>query len=63
MLIAVRRTFDGGEIRETFRTLRPRGRGKPMRAFSFLTVVGEEEPEEDVDLVSLMQEKEKGDER
>jgi hypothetical protein len=61
-LIAVRRTFDGGEMREEFRTLRPRGRGKPMRAFSFLAVVGEEEPqenvaEEGVDLASLMREK------
>jgi hypothetical protein len=61
-LIAVRRSFDGGEIREEFRTLRPRGRGKPMRAFSFLSVVGEEEaeenvPEENVDLVALTKEK------
>jgi hypothetical protein len=44
-LIAVGRRFDGGEIREAFRTLRPRGRGKPMRAFSFLAVEGEEEEE------------------
>ena len=63
-LIAVRRTFDGGEIREAFRTLRPRGRGQPMRAFSFLAVEGEEEaaaqedtPQEIVDLVSLTKEK------
>jgi hypothetical protein len=42
-LIAVGRRFDGGEIREAFRTLRPRGRGNPMRAFSFLAVEGEEE--------------------
>jgi uncharacterized protein DUF6505 len=61
-LIAVRRTFDGGEMRESFRSLRPRGRGKPMRAFSFLSVVGEEQaqenvPEENVDLVALTKEK------
>ncbi len=42
-LIAVRRTFEDGDIREAFRTLRPRGERKPMRAFSFLDVEGEEE--------------------
>ncbi|HEY6995109.1 MAG TPA: DUF6505 family protein [Xanthobacteraceae bacterium] len=52
-LIAVRRTFEDGAIREAFRTLRPRGAGKPMRAFSFLEVDGEEEPDETVDLVGL----------
>lgn len=52
-LIAVRRTFENGAIREAFRTLRPRGAGKPMRAFSFLEVDGEEEPGETVDLVGL----------
>ena len=45
-LIAVHRTFEDGAIREAFRTLRPRGTRKPMRAFSFLEVEGEEEPEE-----------------
>jgi hypothetical protein len=55
-LIAVHRTAgDGGEIRETFRTLRPRGERKPMRAFSFLEVEGEEEAGEAVDLVNLAQ--------
>src|SRR3982074_3375260 len=34
-LIAVRRTFEDGAIREAFRTLRPRGMRKPMRAVSF----------------------------
>jgi hypothetical protein len=53
MLIAVRRTFEDGAIRETFRTLRPRGARKPMRAFSFLEVEGEEDPGETVDLVNL----------
>ena len=43
-LIAVRRTFEDGAIREAFRTLHPRGDRKPMRAFSFLEVEGEEEP-------------------
>ena len=52
-LIAVQRTFEDGAIREAFRTLRPRGTGKPMRAFSFLEVEGEEERGEVIDLVVL----------
>ena len=52
-LIAVRRTFEDGAIREAFRTLHPRGDRKPMRAFSFLEVEGEEEPGEEVNLVTL----------
>jgi hypothetical protein len=52
-LIAVHRTFENGEIHEAFRTLRPRGERKPMRAFSFLEVEGEEEPGEQVDLATL----------
>ena len=52
-LIAVRRTFEDGAIREAFRTLHPRGGRKPMRAFSFLEVEGEEEPDETVDLAKL----------
>ncbi|MGZ3294087.1 MAG: DUF6505 family protein [Xanthobacteraceae bacterium] len=52
-LIAVRRTFEEGAIREAFRTLRPRGMRTPMRAFSFLEVEGEEEPEDRMNLVSL----------
>jgi hypothetical protein len=55
-LIAVRRTFEDGAIREAFRTLRPRGARKPMRAFSFLEVEGEEEAET-VDLVNLGRER------
>ena len=46
MLVAVHRTVENSEIREAFRTLRPRGERKPMRAFSFLEVEGEEEPGE-----------------
>jgi hypothetical protein len=53
MLIAVRRTFEDGAIREVFRTLQPRGARKPMRAFSFLEVEGDEETDETVDLVNL----------
>jgi ADP-ribose pyrophosphatase YjhB (NUDIX family) len=54
-LIAVRRTFEDGAIREAFRTLRPRGDRKPMRAFSLIEVEGEEEPGETIDLVHLVQ--------
>lgn len=53
ILIAVHRAVENGEIREAFRTLRPRGERKPMRAFSFIDVEGEEEPGESVDLAKL----------
>jgi hypothetical protein len=56
-LIAVHRTVEGGEIREAFRTLRPRGGMSGLRAFSFLEVEGEEEPVEEVDLAGLVREK------
>jgi hypothetical protein len=52
-LIATHRTVEDGAIREAFRTLRPRGDKKPLRAFSFLEVEGEEEPIEQVDLVGM----------
>ena len=52
-LIAVHRTFEGGETREAFRTLHRRGGPKPLRAFSFLEVEGEEEPADEVDLVAI----------
>ena len=55
-LIAVHRTVEGGEIREAFRTLRPRGGMSGLRAFSFLEVDGEEEPAEEVDLAGLARE-------
>ena len=53
----MRRTFEDGAIREAFRTLRPRGTRKPMRAFSFLEVEGEEETGDVVDLVKFAKEK------
>jgi len=53
MLVAVHRTHENGEIREAFRTLRPRGERKAMRAYSFLEVEGDEEPGETVDLTKL----------
>jgi len=54
-LIAVHRRIEGGDVRETFRTLRPRNGPKPARAFSFMEVEGEDEeaPGEQVDLVAL----------
>lgn len=60
-LIAVHRTFEDGELREVFRSLRPRGGAKAFRAFSFLDVEGEEDetPEDRIDLVNLAQESSK----
>jgi hypothetical protein len=57
-LVAVHRTFGDGAVRETFRTLRPREGARPLRAFSFLDVEGEEEetPEERVSLAAMAQE-------
>jgi hypothetical protein len=52
-LIAVHRTHEAGEIREAFRSLHPKGGPKPLRAFSFLEVDGDEEPAERVDLAAL----------
>ena len=52
-LIAVHRTFDNGEVREQFRTLRPRAGAKPARAFSFFDVEGEDEPADAVDLIGM----------
>jgi hypothetical protein len=53
-LVAVHRALEGGEVRETFRTLRPRAGQKRARAFSFLEVEGEDEQLiETVDLVGM----------
>lgn len=52
-LIAVHRSFENGEMREAFRTLQPRGDARPLRAFSFLEVKGEEEPSESVNLLEM----------
>jgi hypothetical protein len=40
-LVAVHRTFEDGQVRESFRALRPRNGAKPARAFSYLEVEGE----------------------
>lgn len=52
-LVAVQRRHEDGEIREAFRTLRPKGGPKPLRVFEFLEVEGEDEPVEKVDLAAL----------
>jgi len=57
-LIAVHRAREDGAIRETFRTLRPREGEKPLRAFAFMEVEGEDAsdtPDDSVDLVGLAQ--------
>ncbi len=56
-LIAVHRTYEEGELRESFRTLQPREGPKPARAFSFLEVEGEDDeaPGEDVKLIDLVE--------
>jgi len=59
-LIAVHRTFDEGAVRESFRTLRPRGGAKPARAFSFLDVEGEDDLSNDeVNLVAMTEREQK----
>jgi hypothetical protein len=58
-LVAMHRVHDDGAIRETFRTLKPRAGAKPLRAFAFLEVEGEEaDSNEDVALVTLAARKE-----
>jgi Family of unknown function (DUF6505) len=54
MLAAVSRKYEDGAIREAFRTLTPSVGPKPLSAFAFLEVAGEEEaPAEHVDLMTL----------
>jgi hypothetical protein len=54
VLIAVSRSHENGEIRETFRTLRPRDGAAHASAFEFLEVVGEDDaPGEHLDLAGL----------
>ena len=52
MLVAVQRRWEDGAIREAFRTLTPSIGPKPLRAYAFLEVVGEDADEE-VDLTAL----------
>ena len=60
-LLAVQRSIEDGEIRERFRTLKPRqaaGDADSLhahaRAFTFHEVEGDDEPAEEVDLLGLM---------
>jgi hypothetical protein len=55
-LLALHRTLEEGEIRERFRTLMPRGDTPKdaFRAFEFVESDGEDEPQEEVDLMQLM---------
>lgn len=54
MLAAVSRRWEEGAIREAFRTLTPSAGPKPLRAYAFLEVAGEDEaPVEQVDLMTL----------
>jgi hypothetical protein len=59
-LIAVHRASEVGAVREAFRTLHPRGGKKPLRAFSFLEVEGEEQPGDEVNLVALVADRNAG---
>ena len=54
-LVAVHRTSEDDGLHEAFRTLRPRNGPKPLRAFSFLEVEGEDDaqPIESVDLIGM----------
>jgi len=58
-LIAMHRSHEDGEIRETFRTLRPKDGPKPLRAFAFLDVEGEDEPADEVDLAAMAKNKQR----
>lgn len=53
MLAALTRKLEDGSVRETFRTLAPGLGAKPIRAYAFLEVVGEEQPTEQVDLLGI----------
>jgi hypothetical protein len=54
-LIAVHRATEADGIHEAFRTLRPRNGPKPLRAFSFVEVEGDDEtqPAESIDLIGM----------
>jgi len=52
-LVAVHRRVEDGEIREAFRTLKPRNGPAPLRAFAFLEVEDEPRPDDEVSLAEL----------
>jgi hypothetical protein len=54
VLVAVTRSYANGEIREAFRTLRPRDTVGHTRAFEFMETVGDDDvPDEHLDLAGL----------
>jgi len=60
-LVAMHRTFEGGEIREQYRTLMPRERAAgadslhaQARAFTFHEVIEDGAPDERIDLIDMM---------
>jgi hypothetical protein len=54
VLVAVTRSYTNGEIREAFRTLRPRDGAAHTRAFEFIETVGDDDaPDEHLDLTGL----------
>jgi hypothetical protein len=54
MLAAVARKYEDGAIREAFRTLTPGVGPKPLRAYAFLEVAGEDDPpHEHIDLLTI----------
>jgi hypothetical protein len=59
VLIAVHRTAEGGEIRESFRALRSRGKSRHKRAFAFMEAQDDEPPMDDVDLADITAEHER----
>ncbi|HEY5380379.1 MAG TPA: DUF6505 family protein [Pseudolabrys sp.] len=54
-LVAVHRSYKDDEIRESFRTLRPRNGPSPVRVFSFPDVEGDEaaQPDDEVSLIDM----------
>ena len=54
VIVAVTRSVEGGSIREAFRSLRPAAQS-PSRAFSFVEIAGEQDPDEHLDLATLQQ--------
>jgi hypothetical protein len=53
-LVALRRSFEDGAIREQFRTLTPGRPAETVKAFSFVEVTGEDEgPRDEIDLAAL----------
>ena len=57
-VIALARTHENGDVRESFRTLAPGAVTKPKRAFAFADTTEEEPaPAEEIDLLGLAKEK------